>query len=188
MKSMLIVISATIIILSSNLAIAEQIGVSDMPNTVAPGQRFNITYINLDEGKRVIVEFYPILTQLLPYQYSADEYHGKKYGNISRLITISLEMSSAWSVTPKKINLANAGNQFTITVILKSTGYWDILLLLKYENGSVDYVIHSLPYVAGEEDIMGIVMYIAIYIVSIFTGVFIVFPLWKQRKLKSLEM
>ncbi len=164
----------------------EPIGPYSMPNSVGLGQKFRVEYINNDVGKNVTVEFYPILSQLLPYQYSADEYHGKKYGNITRLIDISRCLSAAWYVNPHKINLKNVGAKFNITVSLSYIGYWDMLLIFKFANGTEDFMIHSLPQVVKSIDFNEIFPWVIGYLGGIFIIVFIVVPMLLKRKIKHL--
>ncbi len=181
-----VVIFMFFIIFINNLVSGEPIGVYDIPNSVSLGQQFKIQYINSCKGKNVIVEFYPILSQLFPYQYSADEYHGKKYGNISRLIAISLSLSSSWSVKPQRMNLQTADDRFNITVSLNYVGYWDMFIIYIFPNGTENYMIHSLPQVVNNIDLNNLTLWITLYFGIVFFIIFIMVPLLKRRAIKAL--
>jgi len=170
----------------SQIALGDDVGVYDTPNAAAPGHKFKIEYINFDRGKNVVVEFYPLLSQLLPYQYTADEYHGKPYGNLTRLISISQELSASWSVTPSKINLKTAGKMFNITVTLNSVGYWDMLLIFKYPNGTTGYMLHSITQVVKSVNFDTILPWLALYFGLIFIILFIILPIRRKRKVMSI--
>ncbi len=184
----LTVVFALLLLVSVGVVVnGDDVGVYNMPNSVGPGQKFKVEYINMDAGNNVTVEFHPVLSQLLPYQYSADEYHGKKYGNITRLIEISRSLSPAWSASPQKLNLRNTDARFNITVSLSYAGYWDMLLIFKYPNGTENFMIHSLPQVVKSTSFGEVLPWVVIYLGSVFVVVFIIAPLWLKRKIKYIS-
>ncbi|MCD6370476.1 MAG: hypothetical protein J7L63_03160 [Thermoplasmata archaeon] len=182
-------LTALLILISvSTVGLGDDVGVRDIPNTVGLGQKFQVQYLNFDKGEKVVVEFYLLLSQLLPYQYTADEYHGKRYGNISRLIAISCSLSTSWVVTPQRINLQNVGTRFNITVSLYYGGYWDMLLVFRHSNGTVNYMMHSLPRVVNKVDFESLIPWLVVYLGTVFTVNIIIVSVWQRLRIRKLSV